>query len=82
MTNAKWYNPFKNRTKFKRQKLFYQAFKARARLDARILKSKPFIFNIEELATVYHYPGVTVAAPRMQRIEAKTSAPPINLPTE
>lgn len=41
---------------------------------------KTCILNIEELATVYHYPAMFVGAPKLQRIEAKTSEPPANLP--
>jgi hypothetical protein len=40
----------------------------------------PFIFNIEELATVYHFPYTTVKAPTIARPEAKKAEPPIDLP--
>lgn len=81
MTTAKWYNPWKARIKLKKKKLFYKYFKMRSPfVDVRLLKSKPFIFNIEELATVYHYPGETVGALTTQRIEAKRGEPPSNLP--
>ncbi len=39
-----------------------------------------FVFNIEELATVFHIPGGVVTTVSLARIEAKRSAPPINLP--
>jgi len=43
---------------------------------------KRFIFNIEELATVFHFPGSPLAkAPSVVRIEAKRSEPPTTLPT-
>ena len=41
---------------------------------------KDFILNIEELATIYHYPILVVETPTMQRVEAKKSEPPISLP--
>lgn len=42
---------------------------------------KPYIFNTEELATLYHFPGkMAVPAPFVQRIEAKKGEPPPTLP--
>ena len=41
-----------------------------------------FIFNTEELATVYHFPDVSVTAPTIQRVEAKKGEAPANLPIE
>jgi len=46
------------------------------------LRSKPFVFNIEELATIYHYPATTVKAPLTPKVEAKKGEPPIGLPVE
>lgn len=40
----------------------------------------PFIFNIEELATVFHFPYTTVKAPTISRPEAKKAEPPMDLP--
>jgi len=40
----------------------------------------PFVLNSEELATIYHFPGRTAGAPRLERIEARKGAPPANLP--
>lgn len=39
-----------------------------------------FILNIEELATLYHFPILTVKAPFVAKTESKTSEPPIALP--
>ncbi len=44
------------------------------------LRSQPFIFNIEELATIYHFPAITVKAPAVPRVEAKKGEPPAGLP--
>lgn len=41
---------------------------------------KAFVFNTEELATIYHFPGYLVKAPMMPRIEAKKGEPPAGLP--
>lgn len=40
----------------------------------------PFVFNIEELATVFHFPYTTVKSPTITYTEAKTKEPPPDLP--
>jgi hypothetical protein len=42
--------------------------------------SKPFILNSEELATIYHFPGLIATAPTLERIPSKKSQAPSNLP--
>ena len=42
----------------------------------------PFPLNIEELATIYHFPMATVKAPLVKKTEAKRAEPPASLPTE
>lgn len=49
--------------------------------SVEILRSKYFILNTEELATLYHFPGKTVSSPSMSRMQAKQVAAPTNLPT-
>jgi hypothetical protein len=49
-------------------------------LNKFFIKSKPFVLNVEELASIYHFPGLMVEAPTLQRIEAKKSQPPMSLP--
>jgi hypothetical protein len=44
------------------------------------LNFKPFIMNIEELATIYHFPGDIASTPTLTRTEAKKGEPPANLP--
>ncbi|MDZ4229552.1 MAG: hypothetical protein U1C53_00250, partial [Candidatus Veblenbacteria bacterium] len=39
-----------------------------------------FILNTEELATLYHFPVVTVKAPLVKKTEAKKAEPPFGLP--
>lgn len=42
-----------------------------------------FMLNIEELATLYHFPVTTVVkAPRVQKTESKRGEPPATLPVE
>ncbi len=42
--------------------------------------SKTIILNIEELATLYHFPSTSVLAPAVSKIMSKHSEPPPNLP--
>lgn len=42
--------------------------------------SVPFIMTIEELATIFHFPGDTATTSNVSRIEAKKVEPPSNLP--
>lgn len=42
----------------------------------------PFVFNIEELATVWHFPMSHVRTPLVQKAATKTAEPPIGLPVE
>ena len=46
------------------------------------IRSQPFVFNIEELATVYHYPALVVKAPLVPKVEAGKKEAPIGLPVE
>ena len=39
-----------------------------------------FVFNTEELATIYHFPGMATVAPSLPRIGAKKGEPPTSLP--
>lgn len=40
-----------------------------------------FVLNVEEIATLWHFPGQVLKVPTLERIESKESAPPTNLPT-
>ena len=40
-----------------------------------------FVLNVEELATLWHFPGQILKVPTLERIESKESSPPTNLPT-
>jgi hypothetical protein len=42
--------------------------------------NKPFVFSIEELATMFHLPGKVAETPSFSRIEATKAEPPANLP--
>jgi hypothetical protein len=43
---------------------------------------KPYLFALsnEELASLYHFPGIVSETPSFKRIESKIAKPPSNLP--
>lgn len=51
-----------------------------AEFRARFFIDKGFVFNIEELASLYHLPHTTVETPNIVWASAKTAEPPANLP--
>jgi hypothetical protein len=40
----------------------------------------PIMMNIEELASIWHFPVITVKAPSVQKMDAKRGEPPVSLP--
>lgn len=42
---------------------------------------KMFVLSTEELASIYHFPGMVSETPSFKRIESKIAKPPTNLPT-
>lgn len=40
----------------------------------------PWILNVEELATLWHFPSILVKAPLVKKAEAKRAEPPVGLP--
>lgn len=43
--------------------------------------SPTYVLNVEELATLWHFPGQILKVPTLERIESKEASPPTNLPT-
>lgn len=41
-----------------------------------------FVLNIEELASLYHFPSFEIKAPRLKRTPARRAGAPVTLPTE
>ncbi|PIR03111.1 MAG: hypothetical protein COV60_02065 [Candidatus Magasanikbacteria bacterium CG11_big_fil_rev_8_21_14_0_20_43_7] len=69
---------FADQRKDYRRRVILSGYKKR---DIDIGK-KPFVFNTEELATVWHFPMSHVATPLLQKAQLKTAEPPIGLPVE
>ncbi len=57
----------------------FEAYRLRSYFHPPFRK-KHFVLNSEELATIYHFPGGTVATPTFGRIESQKAEPPMNLP--
>ncbi|MFC1663194.1 hypothetical protein ACFL04_03475 [Patescibacteria group bacterium] len=62
----------------RRRKKIMLGYKYRSILRGR----NQFVLNIEELASIWHFPVLTVKAPLVQKTESKKSEPPTSLPLE
>jgi hypothetical protein len=51
-----------------------------ARTVRAYLHPVTFVLNVEELATLWHFPGQILKVPTLERIESKEASPPPNLP--
>lgn len=67
---------FVDQITFKKKEQFYR------KLKKWLFPRKYFVFNTEELATIFHLPGLEVEAPLFPRVEAKKGQPPSGLPLE
>lgn len=82
-TTTKTRQPFKNRRLYFRKRRIFDAYKLRLFSffpPSSIFSKKFSILNIEELATIYHYPTIFVEAPTLQRLESRRGEPPAELP--
>lgn len=93
--DSTWGDPFGKRaerlkhymiTYYKLRILFYP-FLLRSRQKTNLLKHffianppKYSVLGTEEIATIFHFPGLVSETPTFKRIESKTSKPPANLP--
>jgi len=67
----------------KRKNLLFDCYKKRKVKEKKLKgKSDPFILNVEELATIWHFPMSHVKTPMVQKVAAKASEPPVGLPLE
>ena len=63
------------------QKRFFISWYKRRFFPFKKFEKRGFIFNTEELATIFHIPIKIVKGERIPRIEAKKGGPPASLPT-
>jgi len=71
---------FKKSKEIKRKQFFVGIYKKRF-FPFRKIKSRGFVFNTEELATVFHIPSKYVKVVKMPTVEARKGGPPSTLPT-
>ena len=69
---------FKDYRTLEIKKKFIRAFKKRKMRSG----TNPYILNIQELATLWHFPLPLVKTPLLQKTASKRAEPPINLPIE
>ncbi len=68
-----WFTKYRNK---KRKGRIIQAYKGRS----TVAGSNTFILNTEELASLWHFPGVEVKTPLLHRTDTKKGTPPSGLP--
>ena len=64
------------------QKRFFISMYKKRYFPFKTLPKRGFVFNVEELATIFHVPIKFVKAEKIPRIEAKKGGPPASLPIE
>lgn len=68
----------------KQKKKLFELYKWRAFFVPEYIpvgySGSPFVMTTEELATIYHYPGMVARTPTLTRLSAKRVEPPANLP--
>ena len=69
-----WYFPLKVR---KMWRMMYEAF---LHPFSHPTSKEIMCLNMEELASIYHFPGATASIPTLPRIDSAKSLPPSNLP--
>ncbi len=71
-----------NRNGFKAKIISGQNIVSAYKNRALKFTNDPYILNIEELATIWHFPLPLVKTPLIQKANIKRGEPPINLPVE
>ncbi len=73
-----WQDPFGIKVA-KRKRNLFEAYCKRGYFYYPYTR-KPFVLSAEELATLYHFPGMVAETPTLGRIESKRGEAPLNLP--
>lgn len=74
--SSPYLNSFKSTRPFRKQRFTYDySFRNFDNLSRIIL-------NTEELASLFHFPFLTLTAPKVKWLKAKSAPPPVNLPKE
>ncbi len=65
---------------FRKQKLYIKKRKMYDMYRLRWFPPETSILNTEEMATIFHFPLVTVEAPMLRRLDTRKGEPPANIP--
>lgn len=78
------YKPYMTSTTywFDQKRVNYKKRRLMRIMKARKFSGKQNILNTEEIASIWHFPDMTVKAPMTPRVSAKKAAAPANLPIE
>ncbi len=74
MTKGKF--PFKARKAEAKKRKIFKAYRY------RMMGRKNSIMNVEELATIFHFPAIAVKSPMLRRLSSRKGEPPAGLPME
>jgi hypothetical protein len=78
-----WEDPFNIRIPMRKRQMI-DAYKRRAFFQGKyegMYGLHPFVLTVEELATIFHFPGAEVLTPTLARIPSVAGEAPSNLPT-
>ena len=75
-----WYK--KVRVFAKKRRLYDYYVQRRFGYSGRMRDEKLPVLNIEELATIFHFPSLVVKAPKMNMLPSRKGSPPVNLPID
>jgi len=73
---------FRGMNKRRLHRTHIEAYKRRSFFEVpfRHLYGKPYVLTTEELATIFHFPGMTATTPTLTRVPSKKGEAPANLP--
>ncbi|OHA90717.1 MAG: hypothetical protein A2832_00090 [Candidatus Zambryskibacteria bacterium RIFCSPHIGHO2_01_FULL_44_22b] len=76
-----WQDPFGIKSS-RNQREHLDAYKRRSFFNVpyKHLMGKPYVLTIEELATLFHFPGLAATTPTLARVPSKKAEAPANLP--
>ena len=82
MTTEYPWADFHEMKKRRLQRTHLDAYKRRSFFDVpyKHLNGKPYVLTVEELATIFHFPGATATTPSLARVPSKKAEAPANLP--
>jgi len=75
-----WEDPFEWRENARKREI-YEGYRLRSYLTPPNEAHHPFVLSSEELATIFHFPGLVAQTPTLSRIASRKEEAPPNLPS-